>query len=189
MSTQDAQVGIIPVDLTVAFGMDFEEAGSYDIQNIGDHAVELIEEINSPDIEARRGFVLGFGAANPDKWINHKQPRQDVPSIFDPSLALEATGSGSGSGLVIDSFTVNADGEITSINFSSGGTGFAAGAFLTFSQGNITGTYILVAADISGGAVQNLTGLSIAGQGDYRLWGFCRPTGINDNPVSTVVTN
>lgn len=80
-------------------------------------------------------------------------------AAFDPSLALEATGPG----LVIDSFTVNADGEITSVDFSSGGSGFTVGTTLTFSQGDITGTYNLLAGDIIGGAVQNLSEISVLG--------------------------
>ena len=77
---------------------------------------------------------------------------------------------GSGSGAVIASITVDSNGDITSVTWTSGGTGYAANDILTFTQGSVSGTYTLQSSDLSSGVIDNLSGKTIAGtvSGNYR---------------------
>ena len=73
------------------------------------------------------------------------------------------TTDGSGTGAVINSFTVNPAGLITAVTWASGGSGYATSDVLTFTQGRVRGTYTLVNTDHSSGTLNALTGKTIAG--------------------------
>lgn len=70
---------------------------------------------------------------------------------------------GTGSGAIVATIIVDANGDITDVTWTSGGTGYVATDVLTFTQGTVTGTYIVVAGDLTGTTLQTLTGVSIAG--------------------------
>ena len=69
---------------------------------------------------------------------------------------------GTGTGATIASITVDAQGRITAVTWNVGGTSYATGDVITFTQGSVTATYTLLAADVGGGGtLQNLTGKTI----------------------------
>lgn len=70
---------------------------------------------------------------------------------------------GSGTGATITSITVNTSGQITGVTWDSGGTGYASGDVIVFTQGELKGRYTLVAADVNAtGVLQNLSGKTIS---------------------------
>ena len=77
----------------------------------------------------------------------------------DPTV----TTNGDGSGATINSITVNADGEITVVDFNAVGSGYAADDLIYFTQSGIEGTYELLSADVTGtGRIRDLSGKTIA---------------------------
>lgn len=68
-----------------------------------------------------------------------------------------------GIGAVVASITVDASGDITDVTWTSGGTGYVAGEVLTFTQGDVTGTYALQAGDLTSGVIDPLATVAIAG--------------------------
>lgn len=94
-------------------------------------------------------------------------PVTDVPAgtrvAAFTATPVPTVSGGSGSGATIASITVNADGAITDVTWTSGGTGYAVNDVITFTQGTVTGTYTLVAGDVTAGVLQNFTGKTIAG--------------------------
>ena len=69
-----------------------------------------------------------------------------------------------GNGAVIATITVDASGDITDVTWASGGLGYADGDVLTFTQGRVTGTYTVLAADVDvDGTLMALSTVAIAG--------------------------
>ena len=87
--------------------------------------------------------------------------RAGFSEIYDGNYSMIVTG-GTGTGASVDTYTVNASNQITSVTWESGSTGYVQGDVLTFTQGSVTGTYTLLTADVSGGVLQNLTGKTIS---------------------------
>ena len=85
-----------------------------------------------------------------------------TPADFTATPVPIVTG-GSGTGATIASITVDASGDITSVTWTSGGTSYAVGDILTFTQGSVTGSHTLVAANVTAGVLQNFTAVTIAG--------------------------
>ena len=82
---------------------------------------------------------------------------------FDIALTAPIIHGGSGSGATISSFAVDGMNRITTITWSSGGAGYAAGDTITIIQGFVTAQYLLLAGDVSNGRLQNFTNKTIAG--------------------------
>ena len=80
---------------------------------------------------------------------------------------VPSVSGGSGSGAVVGSITVDSNGDITSISWTSGGTGYAANDVLVLKQGATVGSLTLQASHLSGGVLQNLSGLTLAGLSVY----------------------
>ena len=88
--------------------------------------------------------------------------------------------SGSGGNLLMgtqrSAVTVGAGGVITGVTFVGGGIGFAAGDKIRirlpvkYSPPLISAEYTLQASDVVSGAVQNLSGLSLAASVDWNEW-------------------
>ena len=85
-----------------------------------------------------------------------------VASDFTATPVPVVTG-GTGTGAVVGSITVGVNGDITDVTWASGGSGYAANDILTFTQGTVTGSYTVQAGDLTGGVLQTLSGLTIAG--------------------------
>ena len=69
-----------------------------------------------------------------------------------------------GNGAVAATITVNAAGAITDVTWGPGGLDYAVGDVLTFTQGQVTGTYTLLAGNVDvNGVLQDLSGATIAG--------------------------
>ena len=71
---------------------------------------------------------------------------------------------GSGSGAMVDSITVDAQGRITDVVWAAGGTDYVAGDRIFLPQRDlVTTTYTLLAADVVAGALQPLAGKALQG--------------------------
>ena len=70
---------------------------------------------------------------------------------------------GTGTGAVIASIVVNVGGDITAVTWSSGGSGYVATDILTFTQGDVTGSYTVQTSDLSAGVLDDLASVTIAG--------------------------
>ena len=82
---------------------------------------------------------------------------------FSTSERTPRVTGGSGTGAAIDTFAVNAQGQITTVGWAAGSTGYETGDVLTFTQGLAVGTYTLLAADRNAmGVLVNLTAKTIA---------------------------
>ena len=67
-----------------------------------------------------------------------------------------------GSGAEIERITVIGNGQITGVEWASGGSGYVPGTSLAFRQGTSLGTYSLTPSDIgAGGVLNNLAGTTI----------------------------
>ena len=86
-----------------------------------------------------------------------------VASDFLATPVPVVTSSLVGTGAVVATITVNADGDITAVTWTSGGTGYVDTEVLTFTQGDVVGTYAITAADLTGGTLDALAGVVIAG--------------------------
>lgn len=72
------------------------------------------------------------------------------------------TDNGAGTGATIDTFSVNALGQITDIAWDDNGSGYSAGDILTITQGGAVATYTVLAADRDGaGRLNDLSGKTI----------------------------
>ena len=81
--------------------------------------------------------------------ITFSQKTSFDSSISVPTVTDTRSGSdGPGSGAAIASITVNSSGAITGVTWNARGTNYEVGDTLTFTQGDVTGDYTLVAADI-----------------------------------------
>ena len=68
-----------------------------------------------------------------------------------------------GNGAVVGTLTLTS-GDITAVTWTPGGRDYAVGDILTFTQGQVTGTYTVLAANIDvNGVLQDLSGVTIAG--------------------------
>lgn len=85
-----------------------------------------------------------------------------VSAAFTATPVPSVTG-GTGTGAVIGTITVNAGGDITAVTWTSGGAGYVATDILTFTQGAVSGSYTVGAADLTSGVLQNLSSVTIAG--------------------------
>ena len=70
---------------------------------------------------------------------------------------------GSGSDATVDSITVDAQGRITDVVWAAGDADYVAGDVITLTQGAVSATYTLLAADVVAGALQALTGKTLQG--------------------------
>ena len=82
---------------------------------------------------------------------------------FAASPVPTVTTDGSGTGATVDSFTVNRSGQITSVTWDSGGSGYATGDEITFTQGTVEHDYTLLGADHTSGALNDLSGKTLGG--------------------------
>ena len=74
------------------------------------------------------------------------------------------TTSGAGVNALVATITVDATtGDITAVTWAAGGTGYAVGDTITFTQGDVEGTYTLLAGDETAGVLQALAAVTIAG--------------------------
>ena len=85
-----------------------------------------------------------------------------TPADFTATPVAVVNG-GSGTGATIASMTVDASGDITAVNWASGGSGYVVGDAIIFTQGLVSSSYTLVLANVTAGVLQNLTGVTIAG--------------------------
>jgi hypothetical protein len=83
-----------------------------------------------------------------------------------------AVAGGSGTGVIVDTLTVNASHQITAMTFAGRGSGYAAGDTFTFTSVDANGTsrastaYTLLAADLNtDGSVKDITGKTLAAAG------------------------
>ena len=86
------------------------------------------------------------------------------PTDFTATPVPTVTTSGAGTGAVVASITVDANGDITAVTWTSGGTGYVAAEVLTFTQGSVTGTYTVLAGDLTGSTLDALSTVTIAGE-------------------------
>ena len=87
-----------------------------------------------------------------------------TPTDFIATPVPTVTTSGAGTGAVVATITVDANGDITAVTWTSGGTGYVAAEVLTFTQGAVTGTYTVLAGDLTGSTLDPLTAVVIAGE-------------------------
>ena len=82
---------------------------------------------------------------------------------FSQTGQVPVVSGGSGSGATLTSIGVNAAGAITGTLWDSGGSGYAEGDVITFTQGTSQTTYTLLAADVtSSGSLRPLAGKNLA---------------------------
>ena len=83
-------------------------------------------------------------------------------AVFNEEAALFVSG-GTGAGATVASVSVNNTGQITAIEWESGGLGYVVGDILTLFQDYQTATYTVLTADVDAdGVLQDLSGKTLA---------------------------
>ena len=96
-----------------------------------------------------------------DEYTRLNQHRFSLDVVEFTATPVPTISGGSGSGAIVDSTTVNSDGEITGVVWDSGGEDYEEDDVLTFTQGTATGTYILLEDDVDSGVLQDLSSKTI----------------------------
>ena len=109
---------------------------------------------------------LGFGASELDAIAFLKGDPNGLPVREFTATPVPTISGGSGSGATITSITVNASGQITDVVIDDGGSNYAEGDIIIFTQAktgdDYTVPYTLLTADVSSGEIQNLSGKTLA---------------------------
>ena len=114
-----------------------------------------------PKVVRKRVYDERLISANVRKKLRTGDEVTDLSEVIAIDLygthAVPAVSGGSGTGAVVDSVTVDTDGQITDVVWKSGSSEYATGDILTFTQHDVTGKYTIQDADHSDGVLQDLS--------------------------------